>query len=551
MSGPDSVDDLPRWGTRSTGAALVALCLVTFGLKLLAATPREAVGHGDVAHYFVLARNLIEGRGLWVDYLATWLAAPTSTHTYGAAYWMPMPAWLAVPGMAVRGTDSMRGSCDGLIVLTSLAPLLVFAIGRDVFGSRRAGLLGAVLATGFHLFVDKATMPLTHGGALVFGGTALWAIVRALDDRRFLWLAGAAAACAQLNRSDGVLWLPTLVVAFLFAPEGSRTPLRALWRAAVGYAVVLGPFLVHNLRAIGEPWPGSLLEATLLTTYPDLYSLPERLTLDRYLAQGAGTILAQKGIAALVNALTFATGLASGGGSDGADKLDTYVPHAMVVVAWIGAAPLFQRRLAVFWAHALLQWTLYSMVFTFTGITSFRPVMYALYPVFLVLAGRGLSILCAFATVRVGERTRTRLRPALLATALLALVGVNAREAIWSSYRRAFANQRGAEFNAELVRKLIRPNGLGGATFLVSQNLVHRFHAQTKLPAASIPFQASEAEIHAAARQVGATYVILEDPAPVALGWLALQQIATSELFEEVAAAAIAGQRRVIYRVVP
>ena len=124
-------------------------------------------------------------------------------------------------------------------------------------------------------------------------------------------------------------------------------------------------------------------------------------------------------------------------------------------------------------------------------------------------------------------------------------------EAIRTSYKRAFANRAGAAFNAELVRKLVRPNGLESAGFLISQTAVHRFHAQTRLPAASIPFFASEREIHAAALRVRATHVILDDPAPAPAGWFALERMARSELFELVDSVSIAGQGRALYRVVP
>jgi hypothetical protein len=404
-------------------------------------------------------------------------------------------------------------------------------------------MLGAVLAAAFHLFVDKATMPLTHGAALVFGGTALWAVIRSLDDRRFLWLAGAAAACAQLNRSDGILWLPTIVAALWLAPRGSRTSLRALWRAAVAYLVVMGPFLAYNVATLGTPWPGSLLRVTLLTSYPELYSLPDRLTLGHWLDRGLSTILLEKAGSALANVLTFVTGLASGGGSDGADKLATWFPHAMVALAWIGARPLFQRRFAVFWCHAALQWLLYSFVFTLSGVTSFRPTLYALYPVFLVLAGRGAWIVTSPAS------ERPRLRWAIVAGLLAVLSAANVAEAVRASHKRAFANQKGAELTDGIVRRLVRPNGLDDARFLVSQTIVHRFHAQTRLPAASIPYLATPEEIHAAGRRVGATHVLL-DESPGAPGWPALGELGASERFERVDTAVVEGRSMAVYRLV-
>jgi len=540
--------DLPWKSPLATVAILLALCLVSFALKGLVAAGREVPGHGDVSHYFALARNLAEGRGMWMASLSTWLGEPTGLPVYGASYWMPLPAWIAELGMRWRGETSFEAAGLGMIALTSLVPLLTYLLGRDLLGSARAGLVGALLATSFHLFLDKASLPLTHGGVLVFGGFALWAIVRSLESPRHLWLAGLFIAASQLNRSDGLLWLPVLLVAHRLRP-GGPTPLRQLWPALAAYAISIGPFLYANFEAIGRLWPGSLLDVALLPSYPWLYALPERLTLDAYLAPGLASILGDKLAVGGTNALATLTGLASSGRIGASENLATYVPHALALFAWIGARPLFRRKLAAFWCYLLLEWALYSLVFTHTGHTSFESILYAIYPLLLVLAARGSWILLA--GLREPFLSGSPIKRWAFAFAWILFALANFHEAELTSERRIRANANLASLNRAQVNRLIRRNDLEREIFMVNPGIVHSLHAHTRIKTVSIPYMATAEDIWIAGTTAGVTHLLLTEKSPTPKKWNLPAIIEESEFFLPIDEVELSGTLRKLYRLRP
>ena len=540
--------DLPWKSPLVTGSILLVLCVVSFALKGLVAAGREVPGHGDVSHYFALARNLFEGRGMWMASLSTWLGEPTGLPVYGAGYWMPLPAWIAELGMLWRGEASFGAAGSGMIALTSLVPLLTYLLGRDLLGSARAGLAGALLATSFHLFLDKASLPLTHGGVLVFGGFALWAIVRSLESRRHLFLAGLFIAASQLNRSDGVLWIPVLLVAHRVR-VGGPTPLLRLWPALAAYAISIGPFLFANLEAIGRLWPASLLDVALLPSYPWLYALPEKVTLEAYLAPGFGSILIDKLAVCGTNALATLTGLASSGRIGAAEKLSTYVPHALAFFAWIGAAPLFRRKLAAFWCYLLLEWVLYSLVFTHTGHTSFESILYAIYPLLLVLAARGFWILLA--GLHEPLLRGSPVKRWAFAFAWILFVLANFHEAEQTSERRVRANAGLASLNRAQVNRLIRRNDLEREILMVAPGIVHSLHAHTRIKTVSIPYLASAEEIWTAGTRVGATHILLTEKSATPKKWNLPAIVEESEFFLPIDQAELSGTLRKLYQLRP
>ncbi|MFT5284125.1 MAG: hypothetical protein ACI8TQ_000281 [Planctomycetota bacterium] len=503
-----SKSPLPWRNSYLTGALIGGLCLLTYLLKQEVAAGREHPGHGDVSHYFALARGLAEGRGMWMQRIATWLSSPDGLPVYGAGYWMPMPAWIARFGMLVSGDVSFYAAGQGMLILTSIVPCLVYLLGRDLFDNARLGLAGAVLATSFHLFLDKSTLPLTHGAALVFGGFTLWSIVRSESNRHFLWLAGALIALSQLNRSDGVLWIPALLCAHLFSTN-KPTNLRQLTPAFVAYLLALSPFLAANWLALGRLWPASLLDVALLPSYSSLYALPETLSLDSYLAPGFATILSQKFNVAGTNALTFLTGMASSGRIGAASNLLSYAPHLMVLLAWLGARPLFTRRCLPLWVFLLCEWLLYSFVFTHTGHTSFESILYAIYPVFVLLSARGLWILCA--GIKAPFFAGSVLRKLVFTAVCGFLCFANFSEAQFTSTKRVLANQRLYDLNQAQFQRLFRRNRLTKEVVMVSPSIIHSLHAHTKLSTVAIPTFASADEIWQAGKRVGATHLLIKE----------------------------------------
>jgi len=371
--------------------------------------------------------------------------------------------------------------------------------------------------------------------------------VRSLESPRHLFLAGLFIAASQLNRSDGVLWLVVLFVAHRLRP-GGPTPLRNLWPALLSYVLTIGPFLYANLQAIGRLWPASLLDVALLPSYPWLYALPEGLTLENYLEPGLGKLLLDKLAVLGTNLLATVTGLASSGRIGAAAGLASYLPHALVIATWVGAHALFRRRLAAVWCYLVLELALYSLVFTYTGHTSFEAILYALYPLFLVLAARGAwSLVSGFRTPFM-----TGSAPKLWAFGLLlvSITAVNVHEAELSSERRIQANANLANLNRAQVNRLIRRRDLMQGTFMVSPNIVHSLHAHTRLRTVSIPYLASAEQIWEAGTRVGVTHLLITERSPIPKRWDLPALIEGSARFELLDQVELNATQRKLYQLV-
>ena len=62
----------------------------------------------DTAYYWGVARNVVEGRGLVSDALWSYTLPPLDLPRPAFEIWLPLPAFLALPVMAVLGTGVRR-----------------------------------------------------------------------------------------------------------------------------------------------------------------------------------------------------------------------------------------------------------------------------------------------------------------------------------------------------------------------------------------------------------------------------------------------------------
>ncbi len=528
--------------SRNTERLLLLLACVATGLaKYWVSAERTVVGYGDLAHYTTLARNLAQGEGMWVNYIATWLSEPDGLPVQGASYWMPMPALIASLGMLVAGSTSFVAGKLAIIVLTSVAPLITYGLARELWNDRRLGLLGAWLTAFLHAFLYTGAVPVTHGPALVFGAGSLWAIAASLRDRRYLPVAGILIAMAQLNRADGVFWWLALIVCFRFAANARKSWL-ALWPAALGYSLAMAPFWIYNSLTLGSPMPGSLMNAALLTNYSELYFLPEQLSLERYLDQGPLEILQQKLGTAGKNSWAFLTGLATGGERTGGKHLHTYGPHILVTLFLLGSKRLLRRELLGFWVYALATFALYTVVFTHSGRTSFRAVMFALYPIQILCAAG--SLLWILDRIFV-HKPKIKLAAGIASVLLFAAIGL--LEAKPAANRKAAAAKQMQVANTLFLEEVIRPAGLEDSLLLVSHDSVHALHAHTGLRVASIPLS-SESELRAAASRIGATHLVIDDQAPKSPDWNTLEEIRANPAYTRVVSKRMGKRKVEIYR---
>jgi 4-amino-4-deoxy-L-arabinose transferase-like glycosyltransferase len=483
---------------------VTACCAVTLLAKLHVVAPRRHVNHGDISFYYAVAKNLAAGRGFVIDYIWNFWNRPTGIPTFSNDWWMPLTSVLSALGMLIGGVSYVSAQTT-MVVVTSVLPLVVYLLGSELWQSRAVGLVGALLATTFHLFMDQVSAPLSHGPYVVLASLALWLIVRAMRDSRSWKWAGAAIGLAQLARSDSIVLFGALAAAALIGRP--RPPWRALLAAPLCWAAVMSPWWIHNLVVLGTPQPGGSLRAAFLPNYLNWYSLPECVTPERWLANGWGAVLALKRQISATNLVTAATGVVSGA----ADRTGAW-EHAPLLVllwlSWLGLLTTLRRRFIPFWTQWALVWVFYSLVFTAVGEESFRTGMYSVYPMLvlcaaaaLLLLARGLSRL-----LPAGETWRERAAAALVAGASLWLVAGQLRYAEASMIKKGAAIDEMYEAYTALRHQIIEPLGLQDAVLMAME--VHQLNTITGMKGVMIPLE-PEPVIREVARRYGATHLLL------------------------------------------
>ena len=85
------------------------LLLVGWLARLALALLAEQPGLFDPNHYYLLARNLVEGRGFVIDYIWQYQQQPADV-THPIDFWMPLAALYPAVGMRIFGGGG--GACS-------------------------------------------------------------------------------------------------------------------------------------------------------------------------------------------------------------------------------------------------------------------------------------------------------------------------------------------------------------------------------------------------------------------------------------------------------
>ncbi|MGH2626628.1 MAG: glycosyltransferase family 39 protein, partial [Anaerolineales bacterium] len=273
---------------------------VGLALALLASRWISAPGYMDAEYYFATGRELASGQGLQEPFLWNYLDEPAGLPHPSHSYWMPVPSWMVAAGIALFG-PSFPGGRALFLIAAAVMPLVASQLAFSLTSDRRAAWASGLLALvpGFYspyLLTTDSFSPYA-----VLGGLTLAALASRRPGVRSWIGAGALIGLCHLTRADGLLLLPLGAAAAWTA--GERAAKRAL-ALAVGYGVVVAPWLLRNLAAFGRLLPPGQARALWLTEYNDLFVYPATvLTPDRWLEQGWGAIVATR-LAALGSNLT-------------------------------------------------------------------------------------------------------------------------------------------------------------------------------------------------------------------------------------------------------
>ncbi|HJX37628.1 MAG TPA: glycosyltransferase family 39 protein [Anaerolineae bacterium] len=297
---------------------LSVLFLLTLSVRVLLALPQQQPHYFDAYYYYNVAENLHLGRGFTVDFIWNYLDAPSAVTHPSNLYWTPLSSILAWFSMGLFGT-SYRAAQIPFVLLSSLPPLLAYAISWQIYSRRDYAWLAATLTAFAPFYLKYWACPDNFAPFAVSAGLCLvtmhllWSRRRA----RYALFTGALIGVSHLARADGVLlWVSFgvfLIVILLGERRGKQEPYlagqsltvagAALWiaLALAGYFVIMLPWFWRNWTVIGAPLSSAGTKTVFLRSYADLFSYSADLTWRSYLGWGWGEILRSKASAALHN----------------------------------------------------------------------------------------------------------------------------------------------------------------------------------------------------------------------------------------------------------
>ena len=202
------------------------------------------------------------------DVLEYHLQGPKEYFQAGRIWFLPHNVYASMPfgvemlhllGMEILG-DWWWGGLVGQFMVALYAPAAAVLIGAvaERSGSRHAAWLAAVIYLSTPWVYRLAVIAYVEGPLCFYHAALVWAVVRYWNDRAIspgsLWglsgfLAGGAMACKYPALISAVI--PFGLVAFLDCRRGRS--MRPILAYALGWAIVIGPWLAKNVIDTGNP----------------------------------------------------------------------------------------------------------------------------------------------------------------------------------------------------------------------------------------------------------------------------------------------------------
>lgn len=295
---------------RPRGSDLLLLAVAALVARIGAAIAVDYPPYTDPAYYAMVAEQLSTGHGFTAPVLWSFLEvggrlpADPGLPVPSNGHWMPLTSIVAAAGMALLGPHPLAGQLPIVLLGVALVPF-TYLVGVELYGSRRIGVLAAVLA----IFAGPLLImyPTTDNFAVfgVAGAAAIWSAIRSTRPGRsstWLVISGAAVGLATLARVDGLLLAAAPASAWLvdrgvgpWAGGGDR---RMGWGAALGSGVaalaVMAPWLIRDLVVFGSPFPSAGGHTLWITSYNQQFSISADPSFASYLEWGLPNIIGSK-----------------------------------------------------------------------------------------------------------------------------------------------------------------------------------------------------------------------------------------------------------------
>ena len=251
---------------------------IALGVLMLLAAPAVMDLGYDANTYVATAHGFAQTGELvlqWGDVLTFAPTLPGHSHHFPPAY----PIYLGVV-FVLFGYGLAQAKLAA--VFASLALLgVMYLCTRDLYGHRRALVATAIFAVAPWLLWTTG-MGFSEGLATLLFTLTMWAILKSLDDERFIVLAGVFAGLAYLARSSmGAFFLLAGGAGFAWRlrHRGWRATLSSPWYglAILAFGAIVGAWAYRNVELFGWPnWetsPGTRYIPQWIADHPREYLL--------------------------------------------------------------------------------------------------------------------------------------------------------------------------------------------------------------------------------------------------------------------------------------
>ncbi len=252
--------------------ALLAGIILRLKLASLAMMP----GHGDSAFYYTVAKNIVDGRGLVVDYIVYYFNGLVPITHYAADFWNPLAEILISLPMMAFG-KSIFVALTASITAGLVPPLVGYFAAKYYSQSVEFAALAGILTifAPYLVWVSSITEAIIFSGA--FGTLAIYFAIKGRNSPRYFLFSALCTGLTQFVRQDGVLLLFTLLVCILVAPIPWKKKM-IYGSSALGiHILVLLPLMIRNYFELHALFPVGPAQTMFLTTYEDFHSYGKEL----------------------------------------------------------------------------------------------------------------------------------------------------------------------------------------------------------------------------------------------------------------------------------
>jgi 4-amino-4-deoxy-L-arabinose transferase-like glycosyltransferase len=262
-------------GSRRGAAIILGLFgAVWLGYEAVVVAQLPYVGHADYADNAVVARNIVAGRGWVVDYVTQFYRLYAGLTRPQETWPLLQPLWIA-PFFWLFGPTAWAAKIPNLL-FNLILMALVYAVGARIW-DRRVGLTAAIVVLTNYLFFRLTIYATSDLAFVVFSLGAVYAMYRALGNRRreagggrqgvrgWLLLSGALCGLMMLQKPSGAvivagmgLWLIAdcrLQIAD-WRRSGRKSAIYNL-QSVIAWALVafliLSPYIARNIVTFGRP----------------------------------------------------------------------------------------------------------------------------------------------------------------------------------------------------------------------------------------------------------------------------------------------------------